>query len=60
MMQMLRIKNFSVQTELLLLPCKTEVLAFVRPAGSIEAVAKQEYNYYADTKHLVRQQLGLC
>lgn len=59
-MQMLRVKHFSLQTELLLLPCKTEMLAFVKPAGHIETLAKQEFNYYADNKRLVGQQLGLC
>ncbi|KAL3161755.1 hypothetical protein ABBQ38_008850 [Trebouxia sp. C0009 RCD-2024] len=50
---MLRVRHFSLQTELLLLPCKNEVLAFVRPAGHIETLAKQEFNFYADGKQLV-------
>ena len=50
---MLRVADFSPGRELLLLPCHSGVLGFVRNAGTVQAMAKQELENFVRDKRLV-------
>ena len=59
-LQMLRIPDFSPDHELLLLPCRSEVLGFIRNTGTVQAMAKQELQHFVRMKKLVWLLLCNC